>query len=207
MRSSRLWLPVAASRLARPLRADQGYAPATSCRLSACGTFVAGCVRTIVDCDDDDAIAAWGEAHRDFLRRLLPFDHGVPGGRWLTIMMNRINRALFSACFTAWVRDCWPDRPDLIAIDGKTSRGSHDKARRAACRFTSSRPSPPRAAACSRRRPSPRRPTNWPPSRCCSTGSRPMTVSRKQRVHSLRSASAAFRRAAARRRTRSHRHS
>ncbi len=83
---------------------------------------------TIVDCDDYDAISAWGESRLDVLRRFLPFHHGVPGGRWLTIMMNRINPALFSACFTAWVRSCWPDRPELIAIDGKTSRGSHDKA-------------------------------------------------------------------------------
>ena len=43
-------------------------------------------------------------------------------------MMNRINPALFSACFTAWVRECWPGRPELIAIDGKTSRHSGDKA-------------------------------------------------------------------------------
>jgi hypothetical protein len=42
--------------------------------------------------------------------------------------MNRINPALFSAVFTAWVRDAWPDRPDFVAIDGKTSRRSHDRA-------------------------------------------------------------------------------
>src|SRR5580658_434758 len=87
--------------------------------LAVCGT--------IADCDDYDAIAAWGEAHLDFLRRFLEYHHGVPCGRWLTIMMNRINPALFSACFTNWVRACWPDRLDLIAIDGKTSRGSHDR--------------------------------------------------------------------------------
>jgi DDE_Tnp_1-associated len=28
---------------------------------------------TIADCDDYDDIAAWGEAHLDFLRRHLPF--------------------------------------------------------------------------------------------------------------------------------------
>jgi predicted transposase YbfD/YdcC len=27
----------------------------------------------------------------------------------------------------AWVREVWPDRPDLISIDGKTSRRSHDR--------------------------------------------------------------------------------
>jgi predicted transposase YbfD/YdcC len=82
---------------------------------------------TIADCDDYDAIADWGAAHQDFLRRHLPFRHGVPGGRWLTILMNRVNPALFSAAFTAWVRETWPDRPEFIAIDGKTSRRSHDR--------------------------------------------------------------------------------
>lgn len=41
--------------------------------------------------------------------------------------MNRINPALFSAAFTAWVRQTWPDKPDFVAIDGKTSRCSHDR--------------------------------------------------------------------------------
>ena len=82
---------------------------------------------TLADCDDYDHIAAWGEAHLDFLRRHLPYKHGVPGGRWLTILMNRINPALFSAAFTAWVREAWPDRPEFVAIDGKTSRRSHDR--------------------------------------------------------------------------------
>jgi predicted transposase YbfD/YdcC len=82
---------------------------------------------TIADCDDYDHIAAWGEAHLPFLRQILPYHHGVPGGRWLTLLMNRIDPALFSACFTAWVRETWPERPDLVAIDGKTSRRSHDR--------------------------------------------------------------------------------
>jgi predicted transposase YbfD/YdcC len=82
---------------------------------------------TIADCDDYEGIAAWGEAHLSFLRRFLPYHHGVPGARWLTILMNRIDPTLFSAAFTAWVRETWPDRLDLVAIDGKTSRRSHDR--------------------------------------------------------------------------------
>jgi predicted transposase YbfD/YdcC len=82
---------------------------------------------TIADCDDYETIAAWGEQRLAFLRRFLPFHHGVPGARWLTLLMNRIDPGLFSACFTAWVREVWPDRPDLVAIDGKTSRRSHDR--------------------------------------------------------------------------------
>jgi predicted transposase YbfD/YdcC len=83
---------------------------------------------TIADCDDYDHIAAWGADHLEFLRTHLPYAEGVPGGRWLSILMNRINPALFSAAFSAWVRASWPERPDLVAIDGKTSRRSHDRA-------------------------------------------------------------------------------
>jgi predicted transposase YbfD/YdcC len=83
---------------------------------------------TIADCDDYEGIAEWGEAHLSFLRRFLPYHHGVPGARWLTILMNRIDPALFAAAFTAWVRETWPQRPDFVAIDGKTSRRSHDRA-------------------------------------------------------------------------------
>jgi predicted transposase YbfD/YdcC len=82
---------------------------------------------TIADCDDYDGIAAWGEAHLPFLRRFLPYHHGVPCARWLTLLMNRIDPNLFSAAFTAWVRQTWPDRLDLVAIDGKTSRRSQDR--------------------------------------------------------------------------------
>ena len=47
---------------------------------------------TMADCDDYEGIAAWGEAHVPFLRRYLPYEYGVPGGRWLTLLMNRIIR-------------------------------------------------------------------------------------------------------------------
>ena len=82
---------------------------------------------TIASCDDFDDIAAWGEAHLSFLRRFLPYHYGVPGARWLSMLMNRIDPALFSACFMAWARELRPDAPELIAIDGKTSRRSHDR--------------------------------------------------------------------------------
>jgi len=82
---------------------------------------------SIASCDDFDDIAAWGKAHLSFLRRFLPYHHGVPGARWLNILMNRIDPGLFSDCFMSWARELRPDAPDLIAIDGKTSRRSHDR--------------------------------------------------------------------------------
>src|SRR6201996_8696883 len=68
---------------------------------------------TISDCGHYDGIAEWGAAHLPLLRRFLPFHHGVPGVRWLNLLMNRIDPGLFSNAFTSWVREAWPDRLDL----------------------------------------------------------------------------------------------
>ena len=84
---------------------------------------------TIAECDSFDAISDWGQAHLEFLQRFLPFDWGVPSGRWLNIMMNRIDPDLFAACFMDWVRACWPEPLEAIAIDGKTVRRSHDRSK------------------------------------------------------------------------------
>ena len=82
---------------------------------------------TIASCDDYDDIVEWGEAHLAFLRRFLPYFHGIPCADWLRTLMNRVDPEVFSTCFMSWVRETWPDAPKLIAIDGKTSRRSHDR--------------------------------------------------------------------------------
>ena len=81
---------------------------------------------TITGADDYDEIVNWGNAHVGFLRGFCEFHHGIPCADWLRSLMNRIDPKLFQACFCSWVAACWPDHPDLIAIDGKTSRRSHD---------------------------------------------------------------------------------
>jgi predicted transposase YbfD/YdcC len=82
---------------------------------------------TIASCDDFDDIVAWGKNHLDFLRRLAPFHFGVPGERWLRTLVNRVDPVLFGRCFEDWIKELWPGRHDLIALDGKTSRRTHDK--------------------------------------------------------------------------------
>jgi predicted transposase YbfD/YdcC len=82
---------------------------------------------TIADCDDFDEIVAWGKHHLDFLRRFAPFHFGIPCARWLRTLVNRLDPGLFGRCFESWIRELWPGRHDLIAIDGKTSRRTHDK--------------------------------------------------------------------------------
>jgi predicted transposase YbfD/YdcC len=82
---------------------------------------------TIASCDDFEDIVAWGEQHLDFLRRFSPFHFGIPCVRWLQTLVNRVDPVLFGRCFESWIKALWPDRHDLIAIDGKTSRRTHDK--------------------------------------------------------------------------------
>lgn len=82
---------------------------------------------TIASCDDFDDIVAWGEHHLDFLRRFSEFHFGVPCERWLRTLVNRVDPIFFGRCFESWIKALWPGRHDLIAIDGKTSRRTHDK--------------------------------------------------------------------------------
>jgi predicted transposase YbfD/YdcC len=82
---------------------------------------------TIASCDDFDDIAAWGEQHLHFLRRFSEFHFGVPCERWLRCLVNRIDPILFGRCFESWIAALWPGRHDLIAIDGKTARRTHDR--------------------------------------------------------------------------------
>jgi predicted transposase YbfD/YdcC len=82
---------------------------------------------TIANCDDYEDIVDWGEANLKFLRDFSEFHFGIPCADWLRSLMNRIDPEVFSRAFKAWVADCWPERADLVAIDGKTSRRSHDR--------------------------------------------------------------------------------
>ena len=81
---------------------------------------------TIASCDDFEDIVAWGEQHLDFLRRFSEFHFGIPCVRWLQSLVNRVDPVLFGQCFESWIKELWPDRHDLIAIDGKTSRRTHE---------------------------------------------------------------------------------
>jgi predicted transposase YbfD/YdcC len=82
---------------------------------------------TIADCEDYEEIALWGRTHLGLLRRFAEFHFGIPCADWLRVVMNRVDPELFQACFSDWARALRPDAPQLIAIDGKTSRRTHDR--------------------------------------------------------------------------------
>jgi predicted transposase YbfD/YdcC len=82
---------------------------------------------TIAGCDDYDEIVDWGNERLDFLREYGEFYFGIPKEDWLRVVMNRIDPALFEACFLTWVDTLRPhDGREIIALDGKTVRRSGD---------------------------------------------------------------------------------
>ena len=84
---------------------------------------------TMASCDDYDDIVLWGNKHLDFLRGLQDYHFGIPCADWLRVVMNRIGPELFASCFLNFVAERLPDCVGQIAIDGKTSRRSHDRGR------------------------------------------------------------------------------
>lgn len=81
---------------------------------------------TIASADDFDDIVEWGEHHLDFLRQFSEFYHGIPCARWLRNLMNRIDPVSFARCFASWIASSWLGGHDVIAVDDKTARRSHD---------------------------------------------------------------------------------
>ena len=83
---------------------------------------------TLCGMEDFVEIRLWGDERMDFLRRFLPYERGLPSHDTLNDVINALDAALFKACFTAWVETLRDSDPDIIAIDGKTSRRTHGRA-------------------------------------------------------------------------------
>ena len=79
--------------------------------------------------EDFVEIVLWGKERLDFLRRFLPFERGIPSHDVLNDVFNALDAELFRSCFTSWVEALRDTDPDLIAIDGKTSRRTHARSK------------------------------------------------------------------------------
>jgi len=80
---------------------------------------------TLSGMEDFVEVRLWGEQRLDFLRRFLPYERGVPAHDTLNDVINALDAELFKTCFTRWVEALREKEPDMIAVDGKTSRRSH----------------------------------------------------------------------------------
>jgi hypothetical protein len=78
------------------------------------------------------AIQVWGEAKVDWLRRHIPLAYGMPSHDTFGRVFAALNPRQFETCFVRWMRHLCPALADqVVAIDGKTVRGSRRCERRA----------------------------------------------------------------------------
>lgn len=68
----------------------------------------------------------FGETKLDYLKRFFPFKNGIPSKNTFARVMSAINPVHFKECFLEWVKQIQIDFQDVIAIDGKSIRGSYD---------------------------------------------------------------------------------
>jgi predicted transposase YbfD/YdcC len=80
---------------------------------------------TLSGMEDFVEIRLWGDERLDFLRRFLPYERGLPAHDTLNDVINGLDADLFKTCFANWVETLRDRAPDIIAIDGKTSRRAH----------------------------------------------------------------------------------
>ena len=74
-------------------------------------------------------IARFGEKKRDLLRRFRPFTDGTPAHDHLGDILATLDAEAFQRCFVAWVASITGIAAEVIAIDGKTLRRSHNRKR------------------------------------------------------------------------------
>jgi predicted transposase YbfD/YdcC len=84
---------------------------------------------TLAGADDFVEIEEWGNESLAFLRTFLAYDHGIPSHDALNDLVNALDPDLFKACFTSWVATLQDADPDVVAIDGKTSRRTHARSK------------------------------------------------------------------------------
>ena len=84
---------------------------------------------TLAGADDFVEARLWGRQHLAFLRRFLPYRHGIPSHDTLGDVVNALDPVLFKTCFVTWVAQLREAEPDIVAIDGKTSRRSHARSK------------------------------------------------------------------------------
>jgi predicted transposase YbfD/YdcC len=84
----------------------------------------------LCNCDGPTAIHRWAVNRADWLHEILGLPNGIPSRDCIRRLLLALKPQTFQGCFQNWIAkaittdDTKPDR--LVAIDGKTCRGSHD---------------------------------------------------------------------------------
>lgn len=87
------------------------------------------CVSAVISgMDDWTSIHMFGHLKLPWLRQYLPYKHGIPSHDVLGKVFAALDPVQFSTCFREWVNAMAElTGGEVIAIDGKTLRGSDDK--------------------------------------------------------------------------------
>jgi predicted transposase YbfD/YdcC len=73
------------------------------------------------------AVRDFGQLKLNWLRKFLPYDEGIPVDDTIARVMRKIDTKQFRDCFVKWMQEVSTlTNGDIIAIDGKTLRGSYD---------------------------------------------------------------------------------
>ena len=94
--------------------------------------FAITILATICGADNWVEIAEFANAREEWLREFLELPHGIPSHDTLGRVFSLLDAHIFEECFTRWAHSLpvllnGQLRREVIAVDGKTSRGSHNR--------------------------------------------------------------------------------
>ena len=78
-----------------------------------------------------EEIEDFGKDKLDWLQQYGSYENGIPVHDTIARVIAMISPKQFQSCFIAWMKDCHTaTKGNIIAIDGKTVRGSYDKSKK-----------------------------------------------------------------------------
>lgn len=102
------------------------------------GDLIVICVLAVIaGADGPKSIGVWAEAHGEWLRKYLELPHGIPSHDTIGRLLATLKPAAFQSCFQGWIEHlqgaaAWKQEgndQEIVAIDGKALRRSHDRRR------------------------------------------------------------------------------
>lgn len=90
------------------------------------------CISAIISGFDGwEAIEDFGCGKLDWLRKFLPYEHGIPCHDTIARVMSCLSPKALQSCFISWVQSIAQITDgEIVAIDGKQARRSYDKKNR-----------------------------------------------------------------------------
>lgn len=108
-------------------------------RVHLLGDLIVICILAVSSgADGPQAIGVWAKAHAQWLGRQLQLPGGIPSHDTIGRLLAALKPAAFQSCFAQWIAslcgkdaaDADADEQEIIAVDGKALRRSHDRRRK-----------------------------------------------------------------------------